>query len=74
MTIRKDEQTEFDRLYEQYGRPLEREHWGRYLAVSPDGDWVVGDSPLAVSKKASHTFGPGGYLYKIGAIDLGRIR
>ncbi len=26
-----------ERLCEQYGKPLEAEHWGRYLAIHPDG-------------------------------------
>ena len=33
---------ESDILYEQYGRPLEAQHRGEYLAVSPQGDTLIG--------------------------------
>lgn len=26
-----------DALYERYGKPLEANHWGEYVVISPDG-------------------------------------
>ena len=28
---------QYNELYEKYGNPLEAQHYGEYLAVSPDG-------------------------------------
>jgi len=74
MRMRDEQVSEFERVYETYGRPLEGEHWGQYLAVSPRDDWVIGDDPLSLSQQASQALGSGGYVYRIGEIDLGRIR
>ena len=32
-------------LYVLYGKPLEKEHWGEYVAIFPDGRWVLGSRP-----------------------------
>ena len=31
-----------DELYERYGKPLEAEHWGEFVAISPDGRTILG--------------------------------
>lgn len=56
----------FDKLYEKYGKPLEQEHWGDYLAVSEKGKTILGKDYLKVALKARSTFGPGSFLYKVG--------
>jgi hypothetical protein len=63
-----------DALYERYGRPLEAEHQGEYLAVSPRGDTLVGPTLLDVLERATDAFGPGNYLFKIGEKAVGRWR
>lgn len=60
------------RVYERYGKPLEAEHSGEFLAVSEDGETLVGADLLAVSKQATETFGPGNIVFKIGEIAVGR--
>ena len=30
------------RLYEQYGKSLEKEHTGEYVAITPDGQTIIG--------------------------------
>ena len=55
-----------DKLYEQYGKPLEREHWGEYVAIFPDGRTVLGKSPHEVLDMALDTIGRGSFLFKIG--------
>ena len=30
-------------LYDQYARPLEREHAGKFIAISPNGEFVLGE-------------------------------
>ena len=75
MTTRNEEQTaEGDRLYEQYGKPLEEDHWGEYLVVTPEGEWILGATDLEALEKADASLHSGGYLFKVGEIVLGKIR
>lgn len=62
----------YDKLYEKYGKPLEENHWGDYLAVSQKGETIVGRDRLGVAKKAFTTFGPGSFLYKVGEKAIGK--
>lgn len=34
---------EDERLYEQYGKPLEEAHWGSLIAIGPDGAFLFGE-------------------------------
>jgi len=75
--LRRDRQAiraEAERLYETFGEPLEQEHWGKYLAVSPDGRTILGDDLEGVSQEAAETLGQGNFLFKVGEVDVGRIR
>jgi len=63
-----------DKLYEQYGKPLEVEHKGVYLAVSPDGQTVLGATLMEVSKQAKQVFGPGSFVFKVGEKAVGKWR
>ena len=64
---------EFDAVYEQYGKPLEPEHDGEYLAVSPDGRTILGSTLIDVAQRAQTEFGPGNFLFRIGTRTLGRL-
>jgi hypothetical protein len=64
----------YDELYERYGRPLESEHRGEYLAISPRGELILGSSLLEVAQKAADQFGPGSFLFKVGDRAVGRWR
>lgn len=47
MATEQDElQRRADDLYERYARPLEAENAGRFIAVSPGGDVLLGDDVL----------------------------
>jgi hypothetical protein len=63
-----------DRLYEQYGRPLEQQHRGEYVAISPAGKTILGRSRLETAKLAKEQFGPGSFLFKVGPRAVGRWR
>lgn len=56
----------YDKLYNKYGKPLEKDHWGDYLAISENGRTILGKEYLEVVLKARSTFGPGSFLYKVG--------
>ena len=63
-----------DSLYEQYGKPLEEEHWGEYVAIFADGRFALGTSHLEALEKAVDQFGQGSFLFKVGDRVLGRWR
>ena len=62
-----------DQLYELYGKPLEAEHWGEYVAISAKGQTIVGPKLLDVAQQAS-IFGSETFLFKIGPKAIGKWR
>ena len=57
-----------DRLYERYGKPLEADHKGEFVAISDDGQIILGPDELTVSTRAIEQFGSGAFaLRRIGA-------
>ena len=69
-----DLKAEADRLYETYGKPLEQEHWGKFLAVSRDGRTVLGEDLEEVSREAAKMLGSGNFVFKVGDVAVGTIR
>ncbi len=63
-----------DQLYERFGKPLEGEHWGRFLAVSPEGETLLADDLDEVGLRALEQFGRGCFIFKVGEKAVGRIR
>lgn len=63
-----------DALYEHYGKPLETEHRGKYVAISPDGETIIGLTVLEVLDKATGAFGPGNFIFKVGDKAVGKWR
>ena len=63
-----------DSLYKKYGRPLEPEHWGEYVAIFPDGRTLVGPDLLVVSDQALDEFGKGSFVFKVGVKAVGKWR
>ena len=63
-----------DELYEKYGKPLEAEHWGEFVAISQDGKMVLGRTLLEVASKASDVLGRHNFVFKVGEKSVGRIR
>jgi hypothetical protein len=55
-----------DRLYEQYGRPLEGEHWGEFVVITPDGRTLLAPTPIDAVLKGRDAFGPGNFVFKVG--------
>lgn len=63
-----------DDLYERYAKPLEAEHRGKFVAVTPEGQVVMGDTAREVAQEATERFGRGNFLFKLGPRSLGRWR
>lgn len=63
-----------EQLYEQYAQPLEAEHRGKFIAVSPEGQTLLGDTMLDVAKRAQAQFGHGNFVFKLGPRSVGKWR
>uniref|UniRef100_Q2RKQ3 DUF5678 domain-containing protein n=2 Tax=Neomoorella thermoacetica TaxID=1525 RepID=Q2RKQ3_MOOTA len=62
-------------LYEKYGRPLEKEHKGKFIAISEEGKVIIDPNDVQVAQKAIEEFGPGRFaFYKIGFKATGKWR
>ena len=59
-------------LYEQYGKPLEAQHRGEYLAVSPQGEILIGPDLDELIDKAVEKLGSGNFIFKIGDVAVGK--
>ncbi len=55
-----------DQLYQKYGKPLEKDHWGEFIAISKDGKTVLDNDLIKVMKKSLADFGPGSHVFKVG--------
>ena len=63
-----------ERLYEQYGKPLEAEHRGKFLAVHPDGRMVLTDDYETMKERALAELGMGNYFFRVGPRAIYRRR
>ncbi|MBI2886320.1 MAG: hypothetical protein HYY02_03825 [Chloroflexi bacterium] len=61
---------EDERLYERYGKPLEKDHVGEYLAIGPDGEVILGHDDLEVEQKALARFGSGNFAFRRVGVEL----
>lgn len=66
------QQKTLEALYNRYGRPLESMQSGKYVAISPEGKVLVGDTLHETLKKAILTAGPGSFIFKLGEMVVGR--
>ena len=64
---------DLERLYEQYGKPLEAEHWGEYLAISPNGETLLALTPIDALEQSADAFGDGNLIFKVGEVDVFRL-
>ena len=63
-----------NKLYQQYGKPLEKEHKEEFLAISPTGKVLLAPSLLEAMEQASSALGPGNFIYKVGEKVVGKWR
>ena len=48
----KQELMEMNMIYEKYGKPLEKDHKGKFACITPEGDYVIGEDSVDAEKKA----------------------
>jgi hypothetical protein len=61
-----------DALYERYGKPLEKTHRGKFIAISRAGKTLMADTVYDLMKQAKATLGPGNFIFKIGERAVGK--
>jgi hypothetical protein len=59
-------------LYERYGKPLEKKHLGKYIAISLTGKTLIADTVMELMQQAKETLGPGNFIFKIGERAVGK--
>lgn len=62
-----------DELYDQYAKPLEDDHRGEYIAVSPTGQVLLGEDLCEVARQALEASGRGSFLFKLGPRAIARL-
>ena len=63
-----------NQLYERFGKPLEQQHLGQFVAIAPDGRAVTGSSAREAGRRAKAAFGPGNFVFKLGPRVVGKWR
>jgi hypothetical protein len=63
-----------ERLYDLYAKPLEAEHTGKFITISPDGHFIIGGTMRDVAMRAAKSFGRGNFLFRIGPRSVGKWR
>ncbi|MFN3763245.1 MAG: hypothetical protein ACK4WK_08615 [Anaerolineae bacterium] len=64
-----------DQLYERFGKPLEATRRGQFVAISLQGETIVGPNDLEVLQQALARFGRGNFAFRrIGYRPLGKWR
>ncbi len=63
-----------DLLYERCGKPLEGEHWGKYVVISDVGEVIVGEDDYAILVEADARFQGATLLFKLGPRSIGKLR
>jgi hypothetical protein len=61
-----------DALYERYGKPLEKTHRGKFIAISMTGKTLLADTLMELMVQAKETLGPGNFIFKIGERAVGK--
>jgi len=65
---------EMEAIYERYVRPLEGQHWGKFVAVSLDGRVLLGEEELTVFQEALRDFGSGNFvMMRVGLKAVGKV-
>jgi len=66
---------EDNELYQRFGKKLEQEHKGEFVAISRDGAVIVSTSDIEVLQKALEQFGSGNFAFRrIGYKAIGKWR
>jgi hypothetical protein len=62
-----------DKMYAQYVKPLEDQHQGEFIAVSPKGQTLFAPSIAEALLQGSKQFGKGNFIFKVGEKAVGKL-
>jgi hypothetical protein len=62
-----------DRMYEQFVKPVEHEHLGEYVEVTPTGEMYFAQTESELIKKTMHLREGGNGLFKVGEVAATKI-
>jgi len=66
---------DIDQLYQHYGKALEKDHYGKYVAIAADGRVIVSKDDIEVVSRAINEFGSGNFvLCRVGYRYVNKIR
>ena len=63
-----------EQLYKRYAKPLEAAHSGEFIAISPNGQTIIGKTMIEAAKRAAEEFGRGNFIFKLGPRSVGKWR
>lgn len=66
-TSQRETNRQADELYARYGKPLEAEHYGEFVAISTQGVVVHAPTLQQVLDLSLEQLGPGSYVFRLGA-------
>ena len=66
--MRVSKESDVLQIYAQYVEPLEAEHRGEFVAISPDGKTLIGNNTEELRKQADSQFGEGSVIIKVGKL------
>ena len=61
-------------LYEQYGKPLEADHTGEYVAIAENGHFVLAPTLRQAAVDGAACLGRGHFVFKVGERVVGTWR
>ncbi len=62
-------------LYKRFGKSLELQHKGEFVAISQEGEIIVSKSDIEVLQKALERFGSGNFAFcRVGHEAIGKWR
>lgn len=64
---------ESDNVYQKFVKPLEKDHWGKFVAVSSKGKTILTDSLFEAVEKGIRILGSGNFVFKVGEKVVGKI-
>ena len=72
-TQQRDVGSRLDRIYEHYVKPVEQDHLGEYVLVTPAGEMIFASSQSELIKRTEHIRGTDNCLFKVGEIAATKI-
>lgn len=65
--------SESDKVYSKFVKPLEKDHLGKFVAVSTKGKTILTDSLFEAVEKGIRILGSGNFVFKVGEKAVGKI-